>query len=661
MTPSASVVSAQTLYETAKALHAQGRLVEAGQIYARLLEVAPGHLGVMQRLSEVYYRSGRTADAAMLARKAVDIAPGDAQMLSNLGVMLYQLGEPEEALPFLERSLALRPQSGPTHTNLGMVLALLKRHPEALASFNRAAGLDPNLAAPHNNIGNVLSTLRRYEDAATAFRMALERDPSLVEAWSNLGNALFRLRQYDEAVRCFERALAINPQFAAAHYNWGTVLGEIGAHEAAAKHYRRARELDPSYAAACNNLGRSLNAMGRPQEAINAFHQALALDPNFALSYAGLGDAYLFLGDMEKAREACAKAVALGPNEPATHRALSEVKKFQAGDPEIAQMEELVRREAGFDDESQAELHFSLFKAYADCGDYDRAFHHLTKGNAAKRRVVDYDEAANLGEMRATAATYTDKLLTAKTGGDLSEAPIFIFGMPRSGTTLVEQILASHPAVHGAGEASEFGRTVVGTYRAGQSNLAAVSLEPDDLRRLGGRYVAEMMVRVTSGKTRFTDKMPANFRFAGLIHMVLPRAHLIHVRRNPLDTCFSCYSKLFNGALDYTYELGELGRYYRGYEELMAHWRRVLPDGVMLEVRYEDLVADLEFGARALVAHCGLDWDAACLEFHKTKRAVITASTAQVRQPLYTSAIGRYKPYGAWLGPLREGLGEGAP
>lgn len=656
MDPPSPASSAQAAYESAKILHSQGRLPEAERMYRRLLESAPNHLGLLQRMAEVCYRSGRATEAVNFTRKAVEVAPNDAPMLSNLGVMLHQLGSGAEALPYLERALALSPNSGQTHTNLGMVLASLNRRPEALDHFNKAAVLDPNLAAPHNNIGSVLSALRRYDEAAAAFRCALERDPGLVEAWANLGNALFHLRRHAEAISCFERALARNPRFAAAHYNWGTVLGELGSHDLAAAHYRHACEIDPHYVAAYNNLGRSLNALNRPQDAITAFNQALARDPDYALAHAGLGNALLFMGRMDEARAECERAVALAPDQPAVHRALSEVKKYTAGDPAIAAMEALARRDS--DDSERAELYFALYKAYADIGEYALAFESLVQGNAAKRRLIDYDEAANLGEMVAMAETFTPEFLASKPGGDPSERPVFIFGMPRSGTTLVEQILASHPLIFGAGEASEFGRTVVGTYRPGISVLDVAALGPNDQQGLGARYVREMMARVPAGKQRFTDKMPANFRFAGLIHMMLPRARIIHVRRDPLDTCFSCYSKLFNGALDYTYDLGELGRYYRSYEMLMAHWRRALPAGVMLEVSYEELVNDLETGARALVAHCGLDWDPHCLAFHKTERLVITASTAQVRQPVYKTAIGRYKPYESWLGPLREALGE---
>ena len=649
--------SAEMLYESAKAMQRQGRFMEAERAYRGLLETVPGHPGVLQRLSEICFRSGRIAEAAELTRSALEAAPNDAQMLSNLGFMLDRIGRSGEALAFLERSLAVRPNSAPTHTNLGNALAALKRFEQALNCYATAVALDPNLVEPYNNMGNALSSLRRYEEAVAAFERALALRPGFAEAWTNLGNALFHLRRQAEAVTCFERALAANPRFAPAHYNWGTLLGEAGLHDEAIGHYRQAREIDPRHVAASNNLGRSLNALGRPQEAIAAFREALVLDPDFALAHAGLGSALLFLGRTEEAKAACERAVAIGPGLPAAHRALSEIKTYAKGDPQIAQMESLAADDATLSDADQAELHFALAKAHADCGDHQRSFASLSKANAAKRRIVLYDEAAHLADMRAAAATFTAALMQSRAGGEASERPIFIVGMPRSGTTLVEQVLASHPAVYGAGEPPEFGRAVVGSYRPGPLPFDVAALSPADLERLGRRYLDAMNAKVPAAAQRFTDKMPANFRFVGLIRLTLPRAPIIHVRRDPLDTCFSCYSKLFNGSLDYTYDLAELGRYYRAYEALMAHWRAVLP-GAMLEVRYEELIDDFETWARRIVAHCGLDWDARCLEFHKTDRPVITASTAQVRRPLYKTSVGRFRPYEAWLGPLVEALGE---
>lgn len=651
--------AAQALYESAKALHAQGRLPEAERLYRRLLELAPSHPGVLQRLAEISFRDGRVAEAAEFLRQALTSAPGDAKMLANCGFMLEQLGRNDEAVTCLEQAVSVSPNSPQILTNLGNALAALGRREEALVRYQQASEIEPGLAEPHNNIGNVLKALGRREEAAAAYRRALDIRPDFAEAWSNLGTVLLGQGRHDEAFACFDRAIALDPHSAAAHNNMGTALAAAGQHENAVGAYRRAIELRPAHGRTWTNLGCSLNALGSPEDAAVAFQRAQAIEPGSALAYAGLGSALFSLGRFDEARAACEKAVTLAPELPAVHHALSEVKRYVSGDPQIAWMEKLADRAAEMEDGEQADLFFALGKAHADCGEHARAFASFARGNVAKRRLTAYDEAAHLGEMRATAALFSAALIAARRGGgDPSDRPIFIIGMPRSGTSLVEQILASHPHVFGTGERLEFGREVVGTYKPGPLPFDAVSISATDFTRLGRNYLNAMAGKVPRDALRFTDKMPANFRFAGLIHLTLPNARIIHVQRNPLDTCVSCFTKLFTGSLDFTYDLAELGRYYAAYERLMDHWRSVLPPAVMLDVRYEELVEDFEAQARRIVGHCGLPWNDRCLEFHTTDRAVMTASAAQVRQPLFKTSVGRWRAYEPWLEPLRRALEE---
>jgi hypothetical protein len=272
-----------------------------------------------------------------------------------------------------------------------------------------------------------------------------------------------------------------------------------------------------------------------------------------------------------------------------------------------------------------------------------------------------YDEAAVLDALERTRKAFTAELMRANRGaGDPSSLPVFIFGMPRSGTTLVEQILASHPQVFGAGEIADFTQAIAGlggvAAQAQYSPEALSRLPDEDLRRLGASYV-ERIRRLAPAAARIANKTPGNFHFAGLIHLALPNARLIHTRRDPVDTCLSCFQQMFPETLSYTFDLAELGRYYRAYEAVMAHWRAALPSGAMLEVQYEEVVADLEGQARRIVAHCGLEWDPRCLSFHETERPVRTASVMQVRQPIYTSSVGRWRAYEAFLGPLLAELG----
>jgi hypothetical protein len=319
----------------------------------------------------------------------------------------------------------------------------------------------------------------------------------------------------------------------------------------------------------------------------------------------------------------------------------------------------MVPRTAMLSPREQCWVHFALAKSYDDIGEQDRGFAHLLEGNAAKRRQIEYHEARELGAMDRIREVFTAGLMDAWIGpGDPSDLPVFIVGMPRSGTTLVEQVLASHHAVFGAGERPDLALTVERlTERMGSLPFpeAVWTLSGAELHQIGTAYVAALRMLAPDAR-RITDKMPANFRFAGLIPLILPRARIIHVVREPVDTCLSCFSKVFEGEQRFSYDLGELGRFHRAYQRLMAHWRTVLPANVLLEVNYEDMVGDLETAARRIVAHCGLPWDEACLEFHKTSRAVHTASVTQVRQPIYRGSVGRWRPDAALLRPLLEAL-----
>jgi tetratricopeptide (TPR) repeat protein len=318
-------------------------------------------------------------------------------------------------------------------------------------------------------------------------------------------------------------------------------------------------------------------------------------------------------------------------------------------------MEEMARDAASLSDAERLELHFALGKAYADLDRHEQALRHLQEGNALKRKQVNYDEKATLQRLRDIAAVFSAELIRRNAGlGDPSTESVFIVGMPRSGTTLVEQVLASHPKVFAAGEVLHFTQATeaVTAFPEGIPSLGA-----EQLREIGARY-AKSVRGLAPAAERITDKLPANFRFAGLIHLALPNARIIHIQRDPIDTCLSCFSKIFTGDQPFSYDLGELGRFYRAYDALMAHWRRVLPDGTMLEVQYEKLVADFEAQARRIVAYSGLEWNERCLEFHETVRPVRTASAVQVRQPLYRHSVGRWRAYEPWLGPLIEALGS---
>jgi tetratricopeptide (TPR) repeat protein len=582
--------------------------------------------------------------------------PQIAQKHYQTAQALHRQGRPSEAEPHYRAALLAYPDHPGILHFLGLVCVQSKRYEEGAGYLRRALRAAPEDAAIHSNLGLALLLLGRNEEAVGELERALKFKPDFADALGHLGSALGALGRHDKALHCLERALALQPGRASAHNNYGTALSALGRDEEALAHFRKAVTIDPKYAGAYNNIGKSLESLNRPVEAIEAFERALAVDPGFAMANIGIGNAMMCLGRIEDARIAYERTLAANPRLLACHSALAQIKTFHDGDPQIAALEDVAKDETSLSDKDKVNLHFTLYKVYADLERHELAFAHLEKGNKFKRAFTLYDETKEIGVLRDMAAIFTRELIEAKRGtGDPSDVPVFVFGMPRSGTTLVEQILASHPHVFGAGELGSFGSAVAGGYELKPLPFDTAKLTGEDMCRLGERYLAQVLPKAPQAK-RITDKMLGNIRFAGLIHLVLPNAYMIHVRRDPIDTCFSCYSALFQNSLRYIYDLGELGRYYAAYEVLMAHWRAVLPEGAMLEVQYEDLVDDFEVQARRIVEFCGLDWDERCLAFYKTERSVHTASAAQVRQPLYRSSIGRWRHYKEQLRPLLDVL-----
>ncbi len=501
------------------------------------------------------------------------------------------------------------------------------------------------------------------EDAERLYRDVLALQPDHVSALSNRGAALRDLGRPTDALASYDAALAIQPDHPLALNNRGVALVELKRPAEALASFDKALLLQPDYAEALNNRAKVLSqpaaVTAALDEALAGLDRAIALRPDYAEAWDNKGVLLLEYGRIDEAAAAVEQAIRLSPNRVRSYYHLTETRRLGVGDPHIAAMQRMARDMAALSPDEQIELHFALATALAGIGDHAQAFQHLLEGNALRRQGIVYDERTELDRLDRIPAAFTAELMSERRGqGDPTDVPVFIVGMPRSGTTLAEQILASHPAVFAAGEIDDFNRSMTAhapsaalTFPEGVAHLPAHSI-----RQIGAGYLERVRTLAPAAR-RIVDKRPDNFRFAGLIHLALPNARIIHMRRDPLDTCISCFSKLFGADLPYTFDLGELGRYHRVYEAVMAHWRAVLPPGAMLEVRYEDLVGDLEGRARRILAHCGLDWDARCLDFHLTDRRVSTASAAQVRRPVYASSVGRWRPYEPLLGPLLDALG----
>ena len=484
------------------------------------------------------------------------------------------------------------------------------------ASVNVASDLGQAITCFHDG---------RLRDSLGLCERILATDPDHADALRLTGVVLGRLGHPERAIEFMKAAAESKPRDGESHYNLGVVLQDQGELDAAERAYRRALGIAPEHWQARFNLGVVLQEYGRFDAALDAYRRVLALKPDHAEAYWHMVDA----------------------------------RTYTARDDDVMAMERLLDG-GSLGDEPTMQLSFALAKVYDDLGEYDRAFAFLERANRLKRSSIQFHHSeADRGFERLMAVYSGDDITRIGADGYASDVPIFIIGMMRSGTTLIEQILASHSHVHGAGELATISRlagSLAGRSRPGLEFPEAVTeLGPEDLRRLGETYVTALQKMAPSAR-HVTDKRPGNFPFVGFIHAILPDAKIIHSVRNPIDTCLSCFQKLFVAHHAYAYDLTDLGHYYRAYARLMGFWHHVLP-GRILDVRYEDVVEHPERETRRLLAFCELPWEDACLTFHRTKRPVRTASAAQVRRPIYRSSVGRWRRYEKHLGPLLDALG----
>jgi tetratricopeptide (TPR) repeat protein len=655
--------------DCAPALHLLGIIIyQAGNLpvaidFVRRATAADGTVALYHcNLGEMCRLAGQRDAALAAGRRALALDPDMPQALNNVGIVHYERDEFDDAVAHYRRAIARAPSYVEALSNLGNALRAQKRYDEALIAYRQARQLRPAYADAINNMGTALRDMGRGAEAEATYRQALALKPDDPSVLNNLALAVKDTERFDEASALLTRSLSFDPSNAKTLTYLALLRLEqklVPEAEAAAQRALAQAPDDPE----------ALNAMGlvrfeqQSSDAALALHRrAVALKPDLADAHGNIGNILKEDGQLAAAREAFERAIALDPRETAHYFNLADAKKFIEGDAHLAAMEQLARDPETLSDTARSRLNFALSKAYDDLGRHDDAFARMREGNALKRGRIDYDEAGTLGLFDQIRSTFDRRLLGARADdGYRSSLPVFVVGMPRSGTTLVEQILASHPAVHGAGELLDLNRLVGQMPGAGGNAFSypedAPALAADQWRELGRAYVEGLQRRAPSAM-RVTDKMPANFLFLGLIHLALPGARIIHVLRDPRDTCVSCYSKLFRAEQNFTYDLGELGRYYRKYAELTAHWREVLPEGRVLEIRYEDVIDDLETSARRIVGHCGLEWYPSCIAFHEARRPVRTASASQVRRPIYRTSEGRWRAYHDHLGPLLAALGD---
>ena len=620
---------AQNKLAAAYALHEKGDLAKAEKQYRALLRATPKHPDLLYLLGMLCLDTERSSMAAGFLDRAIRAAEGEGREV-----------DPEWRLAH------------------GTAIQRDGDHEAALAIFERVHADDPKSVNALFCKGTALQALERLDEATEAYKTLLDLDTQHAEAAYNIGITLRDAKNPEIAIIALRKAAMLKPDYVDALRALASLLEDSGWREDAVPVYRKLSRMLPEEIGVQVAASRVLILTGRVDEAEALLVPLLEQHPDHPMLINQYSSLRLYQGDHEEAKRLALRGLEINPKLPAIHLSLTMAER-NAGDKErIAEMEALLE-ETEHNEDGLVALHFGLAGRYGSLKDYEESLGHYLKGNAAKRKSLDDKGFAYQRDIedKMTARiieTSPREVFDGPTGSD-SELPVFIVGMPRSGTSLTEQILASHPLIGGAGELSDMAnagkrmRDVLGYPRNPPTETA--------LRRIAEMYLKRLR-EVDARALRVTDKMPGNYRTLRLIAHTFPNARVIHCRRNPIDNCLSCFMQNFGAeGLSWAFDLEDLAHQYKSYRQFMDHWREVLPLR-MLEIDYEETVADQEGQSRKLIEFVGLDWDDACLDFHKTERAVVTASHSQVRQPIYNTSVGRWKRYGDGLAPLVEGLAE---
>jgi len=647
----------QDLREAHAALRA-GRAVTAERRLRALAEQRPGEVNALWLLGVALLEQQRLEESIAILERVLRAAPDFAHARVDLARALRRAGRAARAREEVRRVLVQVPGHHRAWMAYGDALIDLGQDADARVAFERARLTDPHRARIEQATALLLADDRK--GAEEIFRDTLQQDASHVAALCGLAALSLAVDKPADAERLLRHAVT---QCAHAALAWRGLmpalqaLGRLEEAHAAAQHLAK---IEPDNPETWITIAAAAGRLLRQEEALEAYEQAARLQPQEVRVQMSIGHVQKTLGRRRDSEAAYKAALALDPGIAEAYWSLADLKNYAFSDAEVAAMQELLRSDPR-EGKNAAQLHFALGKAFEQRAQYPAAFVHYAQGNALRRLSAPFDIESFERRSARVRTVFDAPFFAARRGsGDPSPAPIFIVGLPRSGSTLIEQILASHSRVEGTMELPNILNIVrelgdLSANRDGYPESAGTLLAPQ-LRALGARYLKETAV-LRSGRERFTDKLPNNFSHVGLIHAILPHATIIDARRHPMDSCFSTFKQHFAEGQTFSYDLEDLGRYYRCYLSLMDHWDAVLP-GKILHVQYEELVADPEANIRRLLEHCGLAFEPACLNFHATARSVRTASAEQVRQPLYTSGVGYWRHFEQELEPLRRALGD---
>jgi tetratricopeptide (TPR) repeat protein len=613
----------EALCNLGAALQGMSQSTEAVEHLERALVLRPNFVVAHSNLGIALRDLGRKQEALEHFQRAVEIDPAFAPAQTNLGQTLQDLGQPEEALPHCQEAVRLDPNSAVLHHNLGNTLRALERLVDAKVSYLEALRLDSKLALSNAHLGLVLQKEGQLSDALVWLKKAVELEPANVDFWQWLAELHDEMEESADAIPCWERVVALDPDRASAHLSLGWALQDESHFAEAREHYDAAIQLQPDYAAAYLNLGGLQEELGDMTAAELAFRTALEKQSSFALP----------------------------------HARLATLLRSKLPEADLAALEERLKDEK-LAETPRARLLFALAHALDGKGDFARAAECLRDSNAltleTNRTRKDYTPADHERFVDGLVRVFDRELFARLSGaGSETRRPIFVFGLPRSGTTLVEQVLASHTQVHGAGELRLARRSfeaipaILGRSGAARDNVAF--LDRTAVIRLAEGHL-EKLAAIDGGSARVVDKMPDNYMYIGLLSIMFPRATFIHCRRDLRDIAVSCWMTDFR-SIRWSNDQTNIATRFQQYHRVMNHWKEVLPVPI-LEVNYEDTVTSLEATARRMLEACGLPWEAGCLDFHRTERPIRTASVMQVRQPVYQRSVARWKNYEEVLSEL---------
>jgi len=624
-------------------LFQNGRYDAAISLAKSLTERFPKQQHAWKILGILFAQAGKYSKALKASQTATILSPQDFEAHFNLGVILKKLGKYNEAEASYRQTIALKENHVNAHNNLGVLLRELGRLDESESALRKAIITKADFAGALNNLGITLQEMGKLDEAEKNLRQAIVLKPEFADAYYNLGITLKKSKRIDEAEVFYRQAIELNPGYIKAHINLGIALKEMGRPEEAEVTFRKAIALNPEYAEAFNNLGIALNEMGRPEEAEANFRKAIALNPEYAEAFNNLGIALKGLGRLEEAEANFRKAIALNPNCAKNHLNLTLMKNFKSKDEQFFNMHELYLNK-NIPEEERCHINFGLAKAYEDLGDFRQAFKHFSEGNALRKKLLGYEINQDIELFEHIKSSYEQIKKSSLENEKLEEnlMPIFIVGMPRSGTTLVEQIISSHLKVTGAGELSfisQFGQSIA----TGSSQASK-----EALLKLRQEYLSKLE-KVSNGNNVVTDKLPQNFLYIGLIATAFPEAKIVHVKRDRAAVCWANYKQYFNSkGLGYSYGLDEVISYHQLYQDLMKFWMNSLSKRIH-NLDYELLTVDQENVTRSLIDYLGLGWDEKCLTPQNNQRNIKTASDIQVRKKVYQGSSQQWKKYEPFL------------